>query len=85
MLRTAIDLTAWYPGIVEKETQHSSTKPSRLPRLSIEELAAQQGIAPVQEFEALLGRPAAEDESAEEFSAMLRAWRSEGIGTSDPE
>jgi hypothetical protein len=43
-------------------------------------LATQQGIARVEDFEALMGRPSTEDESVEEFSAMLRAWRREGIG-----
>jgi len=45
-----------------------------LASLSFEELAAQQGVAPVENFEALLGGPSAEDESVEEFYAMLRAW-----------
>ena len=45
---------------------------------SLQELAVQQGVEPIENFESLLGRPALEDESAEEFSAMLRAWRSEG-------
>jgi hypothetical protein len=45
---------------------------------SFEELAASQGVGPVAEFDSVLGHPSAEDESAEEFSAMLREWRSEG-------
>lgn len=53
--------------------------------VSFEELAAQQGISPVEDFEALMGHPSVEDESAEEFSAMLRAWRREGVGTPETE
>jgi len=45
---------------------------------SFEELASQQGVAPVNDFETLMGKPTAEDESAEEFSTMLRTWRREG-------
>jgi hypothetical protein len=45
--------------------------------------SAQQGIAPIEDFEALIGTPSAEDESIEEFSAMLREWRREGIGMRD--
>jgi len=42
------------------------------------ELAAQQGVSPIDDFESLLGEPLPEDESVEEFSARLRDWRSEG-------
>ena len=49
---------------------------------SFEELAHQQGVAPVEDFEVLLGKPSPEDESADEFSVRLREWRSEGDGTS---
>jgi hypothetical protein len=52
---------------------------------SFEELAAQQGVTPVEDFEALLGGPLHEDESAEEFSARLRAWRREGSLPTGPE
>jgi len=44
---------------------------------SFEELAAQQGVAPVSDFESLIGHPSPEDESADEFSAALHAWRRE--------
>jgi hypothetical protein len=47
-------------------------------RCSLEELAVSQGVQPVTEFETLLGHPSSDDESADEFSAMLRAWRDEG-------
>ncbi len=48
-----------------------------------EELAAQQGVTPIDDFETLLGEPMPEDESAEEFSAMLREWRREGSRAAD--
>ena len=48
---------------------------------AFEEFAIQQGVHPVTDFAALLGRPSAEDESAEEFSAMLREWRRETAGS----
>lgn len=47
---------------------------------SFEELALQQGVAPVEDFEVLLGKPSPEDESAEEFGKRLREWRREGAG-----
>lgn len=56
-------------------------EPSRTGRTaspSFEELAAQQGVTPIDDFETLLGKPVLEDESAEEFSARLREWRREG-------
>ena len=48
---------------------------------SFEELAVQQGIAPIDDFKALLGAPSCEDESAEEFSATLREWRRAPTGS----
>jgi hypothetical protein len=45
---------------------------------TFEELAVQQGVSPIQDFVSLIGRPFPEDESVEEFSALLREWRSEG-------
>ncbi len=42
---------------------------------SLEELANQQGVTPIDDFAALLGKPSPEDESAEEFSRKLRQWR----------
>jgi len=45
---------------------------------SFEELAARQGVTPIDDFETLLGKPLPEDESAEQFSASLRQWRQEG-------
>jgi hypothetical protein len=52
--------------------------------LSFEALAARQGVKPVAVFEDLLGSPVTEDESSEEFERMLRAWRNEGAGSSEP-
>jgi len=53
---------------------------SRLPAepTSIEELAAQQGVLPVTDFDSLLGRHFPDDETEQEFEVMLREWRSEG-------
>jgi hypothetical protein len=46
---------------------------------SLEELAASQGVHPIADFEALLCHSSNDDESVEEFAAMLREWRSEGV------
>ena len=46
--------------------------------LSLEELANRQGVKPVLNIAELMGAPSPEDESLEEFAAMLRGWRSEG-------
>jgi hypothetical protein len=58
--------------LIELPRTHRTASPS------IEELAAQQGVTPIDDFETLLGEPRPEDESADEFSASLRAWRREG-------
>ena len=52
---------------------------------SFEELAAQQGVTPIDDFETLLGEPALGDESVEEFSASLREWRREGSRPTNPQ
>ena len=68
-----------YSGFVDKIAQPiGSSQTERITSLSFEELAAQQGVAPVDDFEALLGARLPEDESAEEFSTSLREWRREG-------
>ena len=59
-----------YVRFVDKSAQHIA-KPS------FEELAAQQGVIPIDDFESIVGKPSPEDESAEEFSASLREWRRE--------
>jgi hypothetical protein len=46
--------------------------------VSFEELAAQQGVTAIDDFETLLGEPVRDDESVEEFSVSLREWRREG-------
>ena len=62
------------------ERQRLETRENRPGAPSFEELATNQGVYPVKEFEAeaLLGHPSDEDESVEEFSLMLRQWRHEG-------
>jgi hypothetical protein len=73
-----------YSGLVDKSAQPIG--PSRTQRTaspSFEELAAQQGVSPIDDFETLLGEPLPEDESAEEFSALLREWRLEGTDPAD--
>ena len=65
-----------YPEALDRETSNAIARSSEAP--SFEQLAASQGVCPVTEFETLLGRPSAEDESVDDFSAMLRAWRQEG-------
>jgi hypothetical protein len=62
---------------VEKKAHYLPASIAEQPP-SFEELALQQGVAPVEDFEALLGRPSSDDESAEEFAARLREWRREG-------
>jgi hypothetical protein len=67
---------------VEKETDKLTPSQSALAGFrSFEELAAQQSVGPVDDFETLLGRPSPDDESVGEFQAMLREWRREGSGT----
>jgi hypothetical protein len=46
--------------------------------LSLEELAACQGVRPITDFDGLLGRPSRDDESADEFARKLHEWRCEG-------
>jgi len=77
---------ARYSGLMDKKAQRippSSLDQPESP--SFQELAAQQGVRPVEEFEALLGRQSLGDESAEEFAVMLRDWRREGTGAISPQ
>ena len=63
---------------MDKRRQNvSSSRSDQIAPGSFEELANQQGVTPIDDFEALLGKPSPEDESAEEFSGMLRQWRRE--------
>jgi hypothetical protein len=63
---------------MEKQTQPSSSQFSFDDARSLEELAAQQGVAPIYNFDSLLGKPSPGDESVDEFFAKLREWRREG-------
>jgi hypothetical protein len=64
--------------VEQKATERPAPECEAAP--SFEELAARQGIEPVTNFDALLGDPSAEDETVDEFAAMLREWRREGAG-----
>jgi hypothetical protein len=58
---------------VGKKVPHAaSSQPDQIATPSFEELAAQQGVLPIDNFDELLGKPAPGDESVEQFSAMLR-------------
>jgi hypothetical protein len=75
-----------YSGFVDKIAQQiGSSRTERIASLSFEELAAQQGVTPVDDFETLLGSRSPEDESAEDFSASLREWRREGNCPANPQ
>jgi hypothetical protein len=77
---------AWYSGSMDRKAQHIPPSRSEHPAAaSFDELAAQQGVAPVEDLEELLGRPSPDDESAEEFAARLREWRREGVGAGSPQ
>ena len=61
---------------MDKRVQNiSSPQSGQVAPGSFEELANQQGVTPIDDFEVLLGTPSPEDESAEEFSDMLRQWQ----------
>jgi hypothetical protein len=62
-----------------------SSRRERIASRSFEELAAQQGVIPVDDFETLLGARLPDDESAEDFSASLRDWRREGNRPANPQ
>ena len=75
-----------YPEFVDQRAQPiASSRTEGAASPSFEELAAQQGVAPIDNFETLLGRPLPEDESAEQFSASLREWRQEGTHPANPQ
>jgi hypothetical protein len=62
--------------VVEKKTCNDPSIPSSPNGVrSLEDLAAQQGITPMDDLDALLGKPSPEDESVDEFQALLRGWR----------
>jgi len=62
---------------VEKSAQYDSEFALPPASFSFEELAEQQGVVSISDFESLIGKPSPQDESAEELSAMLRPWRRE--------
>jgi len=62
---------------VEKSAQYDSEFALPPASFSFEELAEQQGVVSISDFESLIGQPSPQDESAEELSAMLRPWRRE--------
>lgn len=46
---------------------------------TLEELAAQQGVRPVEDFESILGpHRNGEEEAVDDFLTLLREWRCEG-------
>jgi hypothetical protein len=63
-----------YSRGVEK---HAEREQDEMMDQPLEELAACQGVQPILDFDALLGRPSEDDESVEEFAQMLREWRRE--------
>ena len=68
-----------YSGFVDKKAHPiRSSRIDRTAMPSFEELAAQQGITPIEDFETIRGEPVRDDESVEEFSDSLRGWRREG-------
>ena len=62
---------------MEKSAQYDSEFALPPASFSFEELAEQQGVVSISDFESLIGKPSPQDESAEELSAMLRPWRRE--------
>ena len=71
---------------MNKKAQPIGSSPTeRTASPSFEELAAQQGVTPIDDFETLLGEPLPGDESAEEFTAKLREWRREGTRAAGPQ
>jgi hypothetical protein len=69
---------------MERRVRHEQDLRSPPSTRSFEEVAAQQGIGPIVDFESLIGHPSPEDESADEFSALLRTWRRETTGAPEP-
>jgi hypothetical protein len=78
-------VTCYSTVVDQKAHQGETSRTERTASPSFEELAAQQGVTPIDDFEALLGAPLPEEESAEEFAASLREWRREGTQTASPQ
>ena len=75
-----------YSGVVDQKAHPvEASRSEHTASPSFEELAAQQGVTPIDDFETLLGEPLPEDEPAEEFSASLREWRREGTRPANPQ
>ena len=75
-----------YPESVDQRAQPiTSSRTEGAASPSFEELAARQGVTPIDDFETLLGKSLPEDESAEQFSASLRQWRQEGTRPANPQ
>ena len=55
------------------------------PKISIEELVAQQGVKPIENIDDLKGDFWPEDESVDDFIAAVRQWRDEGVAQDLPE
>ena len=49
-------------------------------RPNLEALTSEQGVEPVEDFDALLGDFWPDDESADEFVLTLREWRRDALG-----
>ena len=70
----------WLPNMRGTELRCASLRLTRFARASDlhEEVATQQGFAPIKDYRFLLGVLYPGDESVEEFETMLREWRREG-------
>jgi len=63
--------------ILDQDEEREEEAPLFEQQTDIEQLAVEQGVGPVTDFESLLGDFWPEDESADEFIAQVRAWRRE--------
>ena len=52
--------------------------------LAVQELAALQGVVPVEAFEDLLGDFWPDDENLDEFVDTVRSWRRESMDAANP-
>jgi hypothetical protein len=78
------DLGCYHEVAINRAQSIGSFLPDFAASPSFEELAAQQGVTPVGDFDTLLGAPTPGDESLEEFSASLRGWRRESSANRIP-
>lgn len=63
--------------ILDRDGEAEEARPLFEEKSEIEQLAAEQGVSAVTDFNALLGDFWPEDESADDFIAQVRAWRRE--------